>query len=119
MLHLSCMHVEWGTGLQVLQVSAKVCVLPTPPRCVLSLLGGSSPRWCCVCAVSCSGVITRYLCWIAAAQALPAASVCDLLEAALQVGDSQAVSYICEELPGVQHLQAAEMTKLLLVSDRH
>jgi hypothetical protein len=61
-------------------------------------------------------VITRYLCWVAAAQALPAASVCDLLEAALQVGDSQAVSYICEELPGVQQLQAAEMTKLLLVS---
>jgi hypothetical protein len=62
-----------------------------------------------------SGVITRYLCWIAAAQRLPASSVCDLLEAALQVGDSQAVSYICEELPGVQQLDGEHVMKLLLV----
>lgn len=65
----------------------------------------------------CSGVITRYLCWISAAQRLPPSSVCELLEAALQVGDSQAFSYICEELPGVQQLQGEHMMKLLLVSD--
>jgi hypothetical protein len=66
----------------------------------------------------CSGVITRYLCWVDAAQRLPAGSVCQLLEAALQVGDSQAVHYICEELPGVQQLQAAHMIKLLQVRCR-
>jgi hypothetical protein len=61
-------------------------------------------------------VITRYLCWISAAQRLPASSVADLLEAALQVGDSQAFGYICEELPGVSQLQGTHMVKLLLVS---
>lgn len=68
-----------------------------------------------LCCAVCSGVITRYLCWVDAAQRLPASSVCELLEAALQVGDSQAVHYICEELPGVQQLQAAHMMKLLQV----
>lgn len=62
-----------------------------------------------------SGVITRYLCWVQSAQLLEPGSVADLLEAALQVGDTQAVRYICEELRGAQHLQAEHMTKLLLV----
>jgi hypothetical protein len=65
--------------------------------------------------LSCSGVITRYLCWVEAAQRLRADSVCELLGAALQVGDSQAVWYICEELPGAQQLTAEHITKLLLV----
>lgn len=76
-----------------------MCLLP----CLLPLL-------------SRSGVITRYLCWISAAQRLSPSSVADLLEAALQVGDSQAFGYICEELPGVLQLQGAHMMKLLLVS---
>jgi len=73
---------------------------------------------CCYCLLlppCCSGVITRYLCWVHAAQLLPAASVCALLEAALQVGDSQAVNYICEELPGAQQMEADHIAKLLLV----
>lgn len=63
-------------------------------------------------------MITRYLCWVQAAQLLPPTAVCSLLEAALQVGDNQATFYVCEELPGAQHLEGEHMMRLLLVSGR-
>lgn len=62
-----------------------------------------------------SGVITRYLCWVAAAQQLPPASVVGLLEGALQVGDAVGLSFLLDDLPGASQLDMEQAAKLLTV----
>lgn len=59
--------------------------------------------------------MTRFLCWVQAAQLLTAGDVCDVLEGAIRAEDSQAVFYFCEALPGLLDLEAGHITRLLLV----
>lgn len=61
----------------------------------------------------CSGIITRYLCWVPSAQQLPPDAVCSLLEAAVRAVDSQGLAYVCEALPGARQLGAEQSVRLL------